>query len=230
VGEGAPSQKTCRAAAQTEPLAEGGFVLRRSLAVLASLAAALAATFVMVPFAAAAVVHIRVEGKTRTIYGASQPRISSANPLEALLAAARAGEFYAHVASSSFGNYVDQIGFYPAAGSAGWVFKVDGASPPVGADQVELKDGDVVLWYWATFGASGGPPTLSLTKVQGRCYRVVEQDDAGKTSAAVGAVLHVDGRIIRTQGATGAAVACLTGRHGPVWATLAGAVRSNRVP
>src|SRR5439155_412019 len=35
-----------------------------------------------------------------------------------------------HVASSSFGNYVDQIGFYPAGGSAGWVFKVDGASPP----------------------------------------------------------------------------------------------------
>ena len=201
-------------------------MLRRSLAVLAALAAAL----VMVPFAAAAVVHIRVEGKTQTIFGATQPRIAGANPLEALLAAAQAGEFYTHVASSSFGNYVDQIGFYPAGGSAGWVFKVDGASPPVGADQVQLKDGDVVLWYWATFGANGGPPTLTLTRVQGRCYRVTKQDDAGKTSAAVGAVLHVGGRTVRTQGATGSAMACLTGRHGPVWATLAGAVRSNRLP
>ena len=201
-------------------------MLRRSLAMVAALTAALA----VAPFAAAAVVHIRVEGKTQTIFGAAQPRLSAVTPLEALLDAARAGEFYAHVASSSFGNYVDQIGFYPAGGQSGWVFKVNGVSPPVGADQVQLKDGDVVLWYWATFGASGGPPTLSLTKVQGRCYRVVEQDDAGKVSAALGAVLHVGSRTVRTQGATGAAVACLSGRHGPVWASLAGAVRSNRVP
>jgi len=201
-------------------------VLRRSLAMVAALTAALA----VAPFAAAAVVHIRVEGKTQTIFGATQPRLSAATPLDALLDAARAGEFYAHVASSSFGNYVDQIGFYPAGGQSGWVFKVNGVSPPVGADQVQLKDGDVVLWYWATFGASGGPPTLSLTKVQSRCYRVVEQDDAGKVSAALGAVLHAGSRTVRTQGATGAAVACLSGRHAPVWATLAGAVRSNRVP
>ena len=57
---------------------------------------------------------------------------------------------------------MSQIGRYPGAGSAGWVFKVNGASPPVGADQVVLKDGDEVLWYYATFGATGGPPTLSL--------------------------------------------------------------------
>ena len=201
-------------------------MLRRSLAVLAALAAALA----VAPFAAAAVVHIRVEGKTQTIFGAAQPRLSAATPLDALAGAARAGEFYAHVASSSFGNYVDQIGFYPAGGNSGWVFKVNGVSPPVAADQVQLEDGDVVLWYWATFGATGGPPTLSLSRVQRRCYRVVEQNDAGKVSPAVGAVLHVDGRTVRTRGATGGAVACLSGRHGPVWASLAGAVRSNRVP
>ena len=65
--------------------------------------------------------------------------------------------------STSFGRYVDQIGRYPAGGTAGWVFKVNGASPPVGADAVELKDGDTVLWYWAEFGVvPGGPPTLQL--------------------------------------------------------------------
>jgi Domain of unknown function (DUF4430) len=200
-------------------------VLRRSLALVAALAAAL----VVVPFAAAAVVRIRVEGKTRTIFGATQPRISAATPLDALLAAARAGEFYAEVVSSSFGNYVDRIGFFAAAGESGWDFKVNGAEPPVGADHVQLQDRDVVLWYWATFGANGGPPTLSLTRVQRRCYRVVEQDDTGKVSAAIGAVLHVDGRTVPTQGSTGAAVACLARRHGSVWATLPGAVRSNRV-
>lgn len=200
-------------------------MLRRSLTFLAALAAALA----VVPFVGAAIVHVRVEGKTQTIFGPTQPRISAATPLDALTAAARAGEFYVDVASSSFGNYVDQIGFYRAAGESGWDFKVNGAEPPVGADHVQLQDGDVVLWYWATFSATGGPPTLSLTRVQHRCYRVVQQDDAGKVSPAVGAVLHVDGRTVRTQGATGGAVACLRGRHGPVWASLAGAVRSNRV-
>ncbi|MHB8469442.1 MAG: DUF4430 domain-containing protein [Gaiellaceae bacterium] len=122
-------------------------MLRRTLAVLASLAVAL----MVVPFAAAALVHIRVEGKTVTIFGPSQPKVEAANPLAALQSAAQAGEFYVHVTASSFGNYVDQIGFYPGAGNTGWVFKVNGVSPPVGADQVVLKDGDVVEWYYATF-------------------------------------------------------------------------------
>jgi len=201
-------------------------VSRRLLAL-----AAVVAALVLVPSALAIGVHVRVEGKTQTIFGSTEPTLSvKANALDALEAASLAGEFYYHVVTASFGRYVDQIGRYPATGSSGWVFKVNGVSPPVGADQVQLKDGDVVLWYWATFGASGGPPTLSLTKVQGRCYRVVEQDDAGKVSAAVGAVLHAGSHTVRTQGATGAAVACLSGRHAPVWASLAGAVRSNRVP
>ena len=42
------------------------------------------------------------------------------------------------------------------------MFKVDDVSPPVGADQVQLKDGDRVLWYYATFGSTGGRQTLVL--------------------------------------------------------------------
>ena len=202
-------------------------MLRRPvLPALAALVVALAAASP----ALGALVHVRVEGKTRTIFGAADPLASATTALGALESASIGGEFYYHVATASFGRYVDQIGRYPASGSSGWVFKVNGVSPPVGADKVQLKDGDTVLWYWATFGAAGGPPTLLLTKVQGHCYRVVEQDDSGKTSPADGAVLHVDGRTVATQGAAGAATACLSGRHGPVRATLAGAVRSNTLP
>jgi hypothetical protein len=201
-------------------------VLHRSLVV----AAALATSLTVAPFAPAALVHVRVEGKTRTIFGPTEPRVPATTPLEALAAAARVGEFFYHVTASSFGNYVDQIGLYPAAGTSGWVYKVNGASPPVGADQGKLSNGDSILWYWATFGPAGGPPTLTIVKVQRRCYRVVEQDDSGKTTAAAGAVLHVGRGTVRTHVATGAAVACLRGRHGTVWATLAGAVRSNRLP
>jgi hypothetical protein len=201
-------------------------VLRRSLIVVAAFLAALA----VVPFAAAALVHIRVEGKTLTIFGPTNPTIVATTPLDALQAAAKAGEFYEHVTASSFGNYVDQIGFYPGAGDAGWVFKVNGVSPPVGADQVQLKDGDVVEWYYATFGPNGGPPTLVLTKVQRACYRIVAQNDTGAATTVAGTILHVDGRTVKTQGATGAAVACIPGKHGLVWATAPGAVRSNRLP
>jgi len=115
----------------------------------------------LAPAALAANVKIRVEGKTTTIFGPTQPSVSAGNALQALDAASTAGEFYYGMTTSSFGDYVSQIGKYPASESTGWVFKVNGVSPPVGADAVTLKDGDRVLWYWATFGPTGGPPTLS---------------------------------------------------------------------
>ena len=194
---------------------------------LLTLLAVAAAVLLVVPAALAAVrVHVRVEGKTQTIYGAAEPTLSvQLNALDALESASLAGEFYYHVATASFGKYVDQIGRYPAGGSSGWVFKVNGVSPPVGADAVTLKPGDRVLWYWANFGPNGGPSTLSLRRAKRNCYRVVAQDDTGKTSPARGAVLHVDGRSVRAR----AGSACLGRHRGLVRATLAGAVRSNAV-
>src|SRR5262249_47310684 len=155
---------------------------------------------------------VRIEGKTRTIFGAAQPRALAANPLEALEVASRAGEFYTHVQQTSFGPYVDQIGLYAASGSTGWGFQVNGVSPPVGADKVELKDGDVVVWYWATFGDSGGPPTLLLERGEKGCYTVSQQDDAGVKTPAVGATLRVDGKVVQTN----AGRACPGPHRGPV--------------
>jgi hypothetical protein len=168
-----------------------------------------------------------VEGRTTTIFGTLQtPFEAGANALQALDAASLRGEFYYHVATTSFGPYVDQIGRHPAAGTSGWTFKVNGTSAPVGADKVELKAGDRVLWYWATFGPAGGPPTLLLLRRGRNCYRVVSENDAGADSTANGAVLHVDGRRVRTRSGR----ACVGGHKGLVRATLPGAVRSNARP
>src|SRR5215218_2233624 len=145
---GAPSQKTFRAAANPEPLAEGGFVFRRLmvLTAVALLACALAAPALGVR------VKVRVEGKTMTIFGSTQPTLTTgANALTALDAASVAGEFYYHVQATAFGPFVDQIGLYPGAGTSGWSYKINGASPPVAADQATVEDGDTVLWYWSTF-------------------------------------------------------------------------------
>jgi len=197
-------------------------VLRRSLIVAAALAAALA----LASAASAALVHIRIEGKTLTIFGPANPTEVASTPLQALQVAAQAGEFYAHVASSSFGNYVDQIGFYAASGDSGWVFKVNGVSPPVAADQLQLKDGDTVEWYWATFGPSGGPPTLVLKATAKGCYFATGHDDTGAAKVPAGLLYHVDGRTISAP----AGRICFTKPHGLVWATAPDAVRSNRLP
>jgi len=176
----------------------------------------LTAAAILVSAGFAATVKIRVEGKVQTIYGASQPSVSGANPLEALDAASFAGEFYYLVTTSSFGDYVSQVGKYAGDQSSGWVFKVNGIS---------LKDGDTVLWYYATFGPTGGPPTLDLQRLPGNCYRVSAVNDAGKRSAAAGAVVSVDSRRIKAP--TGRA--CVGTHVGFVRATLSGAVRSNAV-
>jgi len=186
------------------------------------LALIVAAVLALVPAAFAALVHVRVEGKTQTIFGATEPRAEAGNALAALEAASLAGEFYYHVTQTSFGPYVDQIGRYPGIGSTGWVFKVNNASPPVGADKVVLADGDSVLWYYADFSSGSGPKTLAITR-KGDCYRVAAYDDAGKASMAAGAVLLVDGRSIKTS----VAPSCIGPHKGLVRATAPGMVRSN---
>ena len=221
VGEGAPSQKTCRLL-HLEPLVEGGFVARRLIVLVTvfGLVLTLAAT------ALGASVTVRVEGKTQSIFGSVPVKVDAPNALVALDVASTLGEFYAQVTQSSFGPYVSQIGRYPAAGASGWVFKVNGTSPPVGADQVTLKDGDEVLWYYATFSAAGGPPTLSLKATAANCYTVSSFDDTGKAAAAGGAQVRVDGRRYK---AAGNGRVCVGKHVGTVRAYAVGAVRSNAV-
>jgi hypothetical protein len=170
-------------------------------------------------------VKVRVEGKTTTIFGSAQPTLTTGpNALAALDAASLAGEFYYHVQVTSFGPFVDQIGRYAGAGTSGWSYKINGASPPVGADQATVDDGDTVLWYWSTFTPTGGSPTLLLRKGGKRnCYSVASQDDQGVSRPASGARLLVDGRSVKTKFARG----CVGKHRGLVRATLPNAVRSN---
>lgn len=210
--------------------------------VLISIIAALLAG-IFAPLAPAVSVSVRVEGKTRTLFGQTEPRLQVAsNALDALTAAATAGEVYYHLAVSSFGSYVDQIGLYPATGSGGWMFKVNGVLPPVGADKVTLKNGDRVLWYWSGFDpvSFAGAKTLllqssKLTRTERTlvkrahkklyCYTVLAQNDRGVTEVAAGSVLQVGvKRVVRTKHGR----ACIGPHPGLlIRATLAGAVRSN---
>jgi Domain of unknown function (DUF4430) len=213
-------------------------VFHRPFTVLAILVAALLAA----PCALAVRVHVRVEGKTRTIFGATAPLVDVTSPranplpenaLDALATASFLGEFYYHVAETSSGLYVDQIGRYRAEGQTGWALKVNGRVPSAGATRVFLHAGDSVLWYWAQYGIAGGPKTLVLSRAgkgNPTCYRVHAQDDKGRLTPALGAVLRVGSRTVPTQGSTQAAVGCVGKHRGFVRAELGGAVRSNALP
>ena len=192
-------------------------MLRRLLVVSGGVMAAA----VLASPAFAADVNIRVEGDRVTIWGKTDRRVepvtgtfsppqgpdvtvAGATPFGALERASRKGEFFYRVRSTSFGPYVSRIGRRRAAGSSGWVFKVNHISPPVGADAYELQEGDDVLWYWATFGPSGGPKTLDLARGGRGCFRAFAYDDSGdrsrpRTSSSCGTVA---GRSCRSQAAT----------------------------
>ena len=176
--------------------------------------------------ALSATVKVRVEGKTKTLFAPTELTVSANTALDALEQASILGELYYHVTVTGFGPYVDQVGRYGGAASSGWVFKVDDVSPPVGADQVALKDGDRVLWYYADFGPTGGPPTLRLTAAAGGCYTAQAYDDNGKATAVANLVLHIG--LKATSPAKAGQKVCLESHKGLlVRATADGAVRSN---
>jgi hypothetical protein len=184
--------------------------------------------FALPATALAATVHVRVEGKTKTLFAPTEVTVSAGNALDALEQASLAGEFYYHLTQTGFGPYVDQVGRFGGSADSGWVFKVGTTSPPVGADKVALKDGDTVLWYYATFGATGGPPTLLVKPTTKGCYLAQAFDDNGKVVAVDGLVVHVGSQ--RTIKAKQNVDVC-PGPHPGVLirATATGAVRSNAV-
>jgi hypothetical protein len=176
----------------------------------------------------AATVKVRIEGKTQTLFGPTEITVTATTAQDALEQASILGEFYYHVTQSSFGPYIDQVGRYGGTASSGWVFKVDDSSPPVGADKVTLKDGDSVLWYYADFGPTGGPPTLSVKPGSKGCYTATAFDDNGKVSTVAGLQWHV-GSKKTAPGTTGTAYCPGTHTGLLVRATATGAVRSNAV-
>jgi hypothetical protein len=189
---------------------------------------ALIVLLVLPASAFAATVKVRVEGKTRTLFGPTEITVTATTAQDALEQASLLGELYYHVTQSSFGSYVDQVGRYGGAASSGWVFKVNDASPPVGADKVTLKDGDRVLWYYADFGPTGGPPTLFVKAGTKGCYTASAFDDNGKAATVSGLTWHV-GSKKTAPGTTGSAYCPGTHTGLLVRATATGAVRSNAV-
>ncbi len=232
---GSPESEDLSLAEHPVPLEEGGIVPRRALSALPALVVAL----VLAAPALGVRAHVRVEGATTTIFGATDPLVTpytgklpveggpeltltQPTALGALESASRRGEFFFRLTQASFGAYVDQIGRNAAEGQSGWVYKVNGALPPVGADAATVEEGDRVLWYWATFTVEGGPPTLQLVRAGRGCYRAVSVDDAGTRTRARNVVFELDRRKRRSSSGR----VCPRGEWDELRATKRGAIRS----
>jgi len=213
-------------------------VFRRFPVLLAALVAALA----LAGSAFALTVHVRVEGVTTTIFGAEEPLLSpftgtlaaddrsvhslgKPTALGALEAASRKGEFFYRLRALSFGLFVDRVGRYPSGGSSGWVYKVNGVSPPVGAADYVLEDGDRVVWYFAKFGSSGGPKTLELEGASNGCFRAIARDGKGRSTKARDVVFLADQKPVRSRSGK----ICPAGRWSTLRATKPGTIRSEVV-
>lgn len=163
----------------------GGARVARALVVLVAMLAVLAVAVPGIALAGARV-NMRVETSATTVWAGS-PWVGNTHDivdkdgahhttgvtvLGALDDAARLGAFPYVVADTAWGLSIESINglaFVPYdvdPTRPGWLFRVNGVLPPVGADGYVLEPGDDVLFYYGvtSFG-SPGPETLSLIHI-----------------------------------------------------------------
>ena len=162
-------------------------------------------------------VKVRVEGKTTTIFGSTEPSLTTGpNALAVLDAASLVGEFYYHV---SPGPFVNQIGRYP--GLLQRLELQDQRSLPAGrggsGPGQGRRHGALVLGDVQRAGNADAAPRRGA---KANCYSVVSQDDWPRRRS--NSVLVVDGRRGEAR-----RTACVGRHRGLVRATAPNTVRSN---
>ena len=113
--------------------------------------------------------NVRVEGKNDTVWAGdvtfsnstvtatdgSVHYLNEPTALGALDEANKTAGFNYLAETSAYGLYISEINNEPPIGWGGWMYRVNYASPWVGAADYTLADSDEVLWY---FGAWTAPP------------------------------------------------------------------------
>ncbi|WP_258359602.1 S-layer homology domain-containing protein [Moorella sulfitireducens] len=106
-------------------------------------------------------VYIAIVGSNgELLYGPSVVTVSKDNPwgLTVMGALDATGIDY------TFAGYVTSIAGLANSGMNGWMYKVNGSVPSVGADQKTIKSGDEIIWWYSTDWTSSGPTWDSLTE------------------------------------------------------------------
>jgi hypothetical protein len=188
-------------------------------------------------------VSVRVEGASRTLFNrviavnsttitdsSAATHAVDPSPMAALAAAARLGGFpYVAKNYSGWGLYLGSVAGDVATGSAGWLYRVNGASLPFACDQAPLAAGDRVLWYYGTYDASPTvvvPASTLLRAGQILTVTAEQLDMDGVASPLAGATVHVGSRTaVSKANGTATFLMSAAGRYS-VRAEKAGCIRS----
>jgi|Deesub1362B_J571_1020462.scaffolds.fasta_scaffold00065_9 outer membrane protein assembly factor BamB len=81
-------------------------------------------------------------------------QIDGNSALAALIKASEKGKFSVTVANSTWGLYVENIGNIQPQGWDGWMYCVNGIMPDKSSPDYRLKDGDVVEFFYGSWGIS----------------------------------------------------------------------------
>jgi hypothetical protein len=134
------------------------------------------------------------------------------------------------------GLFVKSIGPDVNSGVDGWVYKVgrklgtaDAADPSGPFGHGLLKSGSEVVWFYCHFTDGSCQRTLAFTRVAPSAgsvqVTVRAYDDHGRSVAAAGATVHVDGSTAVTGADGSATVAAAAGSH-QIWVDQASRIRS----
>lgn len=93
--------------------------------------------------------HLRIEGQNSTYCDEEIEATTALNIIEN--GASVCGYTYV-IEQTAFGPYLTTINGEAASGLAGWLYRVNWLSPPVGAADYQLASGDEVLWHFGEWG------------------------------------------------------------------------------
>lgn len=114
--------------------------------------------------------YVTVAPGTYTNTAGDKVKLDKPTAMGALVELTKAYKLSYEAQTSAYGVYVTQVAGLEAKAineNTGWSVYVNGQSPQVGADQVEIHDGDVVTWTYVDFTKTLYPKvTLSTTSPQ----------------------------------------------------------------
>ena len=106
--------------------------------------------------------HLRLEGGSATICDAL---VAGPTALDLVKNAAATCSYTYTITQEIYGPYLRAINDEQASGLSGWLYFVDNISPPIGAADYNLEEGDEVLFYYGQWGWNPTRIDVSSTEI-----------------------------------------------------------------
>ncbi len=100
-----------------------------------------------------------------TLTDGTQTSISGDSALYALINASQLGGFNVNITNSTWGLYVESVYNIPGSGLCGWFYWVNYPIedlPNVVSEDYNLKDGDLLIWYYGCYDPNTWQPSLPI--------------------------------------------------------------------